>query len=220
MDEVSYECRETIEDIKGQTYKVTTVVRVQKKQVLTNPAIERRQHLKKFGEVSGFEKGQPDNIITLDDKDIYLLPYGQEKNEESIMKFISTRTHRDKLDSLKKKEDQLKSGKTEDSARRIQIIPDSTSHQVKVSNIPLWLTQEELDSFFAVGTRPRKVYRPLSKEDGKPRDFALLTYTSQSESLAAVKRFNGKICESQVLNAELAENKPGGGPFRGNRARK
>lgn len=220
MDEVSYECRETIEDSEGTMFKVTTVVRVQKKQVLTNPAIERRQKLKKFGDAANIEKGQIDKTITLDEKDIYLLPYGQERNEESIMKFISTRTHREKIDSLKKREDQLKSGKPADANKRYQITPESTNNQIKVSNIPLWLTQEDLESFFAgTGIKLKKIYRPVSKEDGKPRDFALLTYFSVADSNAAILRINGMRCESQILNAEIAENKPGM-PYRGSRLKK
>lgn len=220
MDEVSYECRETIEDLEGTKFKVTTVVRVQKKQVLTNPAIERRQKLKKFGDAANIEKGQTDKTITLDEKDIFLLPYGQERNEESIMKYISNRTHREKIDSLKKREDQLKSGKQPDTNKRFAAIPESTNHQIKVSNIPLWLTQDELESFFAAtGIRTKKIYRPTSKEDGKPRDFALLTYLTAADSNAAILRINGMRCESQILNAEMADSKPGVG-YRGSRFKK
>lgn len=207
MDEGSYEYRETIEEDKdGSKYKVTTVVRVQKRQVLTNPDIERRQSLKKFGDVAGQERGQTDPTITLDDKDIYLLPFGQERNEDSIAKFVSSRTHREKMESLKQKEDKLKSGRTDDTTVRRQMIPETNSFQIKVTNIPLWLSQPELEDFFLrEGARARKVYRPLTRDDNKPRDFALLTYSSPAEAAAAISKLDGKRCESQILGAEPAD---------------
>jgi RNA recognition motif-containing protein len=214
MDEGSYEYRETTEDQKDGKYKVTTVVRVQKRQVLSNPDIERRQSLKKFGAVALLEKGKPDPTITLDDKDIYLLPFGQERNEDSIAKFVSNRTHREKMESLKQKEDKLRSGRTEDSAAKRLFTQEPTSFQIKVTNIPLWLTQQELEDFFiSEGAKPRKVYRPLSREENKPRDFALLTYMNAADASTAIKKLDGKRCESQILGAEPAENKnfPGRG---------
>jgi RNA recognition motif-containing protein len=208
MDEISYEHREhTEKDRLGVVTKVTTVVRVQKKKVLTNPEIESRKRLKKFGECLGQEKGSVESTIQLDDKDIYLLPFGQEKNEESISKFVSSRTHRDKMEQLKRKEDELRTGKSDDSRTRQAYFSEPTSHSIKVSNIPLDLTQQELEDFFSVGGRPRKVYRPISKEDKKVRDFALIHYNVKSEAMAAIQRFNNKVCGCQILTAEMADNR-------------
>jgi hypothetical protein len=218
MEEVAYEHREHQETNKdGSIVKVTTVVRVQKKKVLTNPDIEARKRLKKFGQVAGQEKGEIEGMIQLDDKDIYLLPFGQEKNEETITKFVSNRTHRERMEALKKKEEEIKTGRVDDGRVRQLYSSDSTQFSIKVSNLPLGLTQQEIEDFFAHPVRPKKIYRPMGREDNRPRDFAYVHFVTKGEAAEAINRYNGKVCGCQVLMAEWADsnrNAPGRAPVK------
>jgi RNA recognition motif-containing protein len=207
MEEISYDHREHIETHPNQKFKVTTVVKIQKRKIITNPDIEARKNLKKFGIVEDNQKGVIEGSIALDDKEIFLLPFGQEKNEESISKFVTLKNYRDKTDQLKRKEEDLKRGKIEDTKPRQFVYSENASVSIKVSNIPFNISQEELEDFFNEGIRPRKVYRPVSKENKQVRDFALVHYNTQEEAKAAILRFNNKRCGDQLLTAEMAENR-------------
>lgn len=219
MEEISYEHREHIEQpSEDRKFKVTTLVKVQKKRVLTNSDIEARKGLKKFGQAAEFGKGVIEPAITIDDKEVFLLPFGEEKSDESISKFVSTRNHREKFEQLKKKEKELKEGKLEVARVHQQFSMEPSSFCVKVSNVPIDYTQQELEYFFAEGGRPRKVYRPLGRDTGIPRDFALINYATMAEAKAAILRFNNKACGYTILNAEHADkgnqsNRPFQRPF-------
>ena len=214
MEEVSYENRHHIETVsEDKKYNVTTLVKVQRKKVLTNSDIERRKSLKKFGQAAGYEKGSIENSIAVDDKEVFLLPFGEEKNEDSISKFVTTRNHRERFGQLEKKEKEIKEGKLENNRPKSQFVTESSSNSIKISNLPLSLSQAELEDFLSGAVRPRKIYRPLGREDRIPRDFALIQYTSKAEADEAILRYNNKPCGSQILTAEMADrgnppNKP------------
>ena len=207
MEEVSYEHREHVETNLDSSYKVTTLVKVQRKKILTNPDIESRKRLKKFGQASGYEKGAIEGSIQLDDKEIFLLPFGQEKNDETIAKFVTTRNHRDKFDQLNKREQEIKKGKIEDNRTRQTYTIEPTSFSIKVTNVPIGMSQDELEDFFAIGPRPRKIYRPVSRDDNKVRDFVLIHYNTKSEATDAILMFNNIKCGVQILTAEVADNR-------------
>ena len=210
MEEVSYEHREHIEETPGQDIhrvKVTTLVKVQRKKVLTNPDIEARKHVKKFGLAEKYTKGLIEPSITIDDKEVFLLPFGVEKNEESISAFVSTRNQRDKFEELRKKEKSLKEGKLNDERVKQTFTMEHTSFAVKVSNLPAEMTQQELEAFFSTGGRPRKVYRPVGRENGLPRDFAIINYHTKEEASASIKRFNNKKCGVLIIAAEHADSR-------------
>ena len=135
------------------------------------------------------------------------MTFGEEKNESSLTAFISTRNHRERFGQLERKEKEIKEGNLESNKAKQFITTDSVNYSIKVSNVPLDLTQQELEDFFSDPVRPRKVFRPVGKEDRVPREFAIIHYNTHTEAEEAILRYNNKKCGYQILFAEMADNR-------------
>jgi len=80
-------------------------------------------------------------------------------------------------------------------------------HSLRINNLPLLTTEEQLRREFEVYGQLGDVYRPLDKDTKRPRSFFFVRYIYREHMLAAMEALNGKIINGREMR--ILEAKPG-----------
>ncbi|CAG9313794.1 unnamed protein product [Blepharisma stoltei] len=207
MADADYIEREHIEATADGTYKITTHIKIQNKTVITNPDIERRKTLPKFGDCKNLSKGDIEGSINIEDKEVFLQKSSQVRAEENITKFNLNRAHKEKLDALTRRERAIMSGETEEQKTRRPIVTEREEFSVKVSNLPDNIDQDVLQNLFGTAGRVRKVFIPRGRDDNLPRDFAFVHFDTKAEAEKAIKQFKDYPLGHHILSVEMADRR-------------
>lgn len=207
MADIDYVIREHIEPSEDCTFRVVTHLKIQNKTVLTNPDIERRKNLVKFGDAAGLRKGDIEGSINIEDKECYLQRSTQVRGDENITKFMLNRTHKEKLDALSKRERAIMSGEIEEQKQKKIISVEREEFSVKVSNLPDNVDETALMSLFKKSGNVRKVFIPKGRDDNSFRDFAFIHYDSKREADQAIKMFKDFPLGHHILSVEMADRR-------------
>jgi RNA recognition motif-containing protein len=80
-----------------------------------------------------------------------------------------------------------------------------------VGNLSFNTTEMVLRDLFAQAGTVSEVKMMLDRETGRPRGFAFVEMSSDSEAQAAVSQFNSRELEGRTLKVDLAQERSGGG---------
>lgn len=217
MVEIYLEERTHIEETSEKTVKVTTLYQLARKKVMTNSDIEQRKLLSKFGCVASKAKGVRDNFISDEDKEIFLQNSQQPANDESLGKFNLNHVKKDKLDRLNAKQQDLKSGKDEETkVRTVREAPDFYS--IRVTNVPSNVDEDDFRDFISAKVNFMRIYFPKPRNqpvhrqrknqrgyprfDAPPNDFIYLHFMSEKEAMRAREVLEGEAYELSILSVE------------------
>ncbi len=93
--------------------------------------------------------------------------------------------------------------------------------KIYVGNMSFDTSEDMLQSAFAAHGTVEEVHIITDRETGRPRGFAFVTMTNDSEAKAAIEALNGTDLEGRTLNVNEARPKNeggrGGGGGRGGR---
>ena len=206
MAEVDYQERTHRESTEAGTFEITSTIKIETKEVLTNDEIERRKNLPKFGDCKDLAKGQIEGFITLDEKEQFLQGQHQARGEESVAKYIMQRGRKEKLDALSRKQKAI-SGVEEEKSKAKEIMPMREEFSLKVSNIPGDIEERDLLELFSQAGRVRRVFIPRSRDTGNQRDFAFVHFDTKEEAMKGIKVGNGITMGHHILSCELAERR-------------
>jgi len=207
------------------------------KLVKVNKFVEERKNWAKFGECSDIPKGQLEGTIKQIETEVKLESSKQKKkNSESetvtqIRKLGKDNKIHKRVEEIEAKlkkinaliEDERWHEFNEDEEKaQAEVAPafeDTDAQQtmtaVRVSDISIDVTEEDLRELFATCGRIHKVWLAKDRETDENRGFAFVHYFEPSDAAKAISTLDGKTLEYSVLRVELAAPKVGPGGTRG-----
>jgi RNA recognition motif-containing protein len=80
--------------------------------------------------------------------------------------------------------------------------------KIFVGNLSFSTTREELTNLLSEVGRVLDVHLPSDRETGRPRGFAFVEFSSETEVAEAIKRFHNREVGGRRLNVNAAEDRP------------
>jgi RNA recognition motif-containing protein len=104
----------------------------------------------------------------------------------------------------------------------VQRVEKKMNNKLFVGNLPYTLTDADLEQLFAQYGEVTSCKAAKDRDTGRPRGFAFVEMTSQSEAEAAIKGLNGTQVGGRQISVAVSEPKPratagSGGGFNRNR---
>ena len=89
-----------------------------------------------------------------------------------------------------------------------------------VGNLPFSTTEDELRKLFeSKGAKVTEVHMVTDRETGRPRGFAFVNVSSDSEATSSIDALNGAALSGRTLTVNEAREREGGGGGGGGRGR-
>jgi cold-inducible RNA-binding protein len=92
---------------------------------------------------------------------------------------------------------------------------EEMSKRVYVGNLSFNTTETTLRDLFGQAGSVSEVKVMLDRETGRPRGFAFVEMSNESEAQAAVAQFNSRELDGRQLKVDIAAERTGGGGGRG-----
>jgi len=94
---------------------------------------------------------------------------------------------------------------------------EEMSKRIYVGNLSFGTTETTLRDLFGQAGSVSEVKVMLDRETGRPRGFAFVEMSSESEAQAAVAQFNSRELDGRQLKVDIAAERTGGGGGGGGR---
>jgi RNA recognition motif-containing protein len=85
------------------------------------------------------------------------------------------------------------------------------SKRLYVGNLSYGTTEADLRDLFAQAGTVAEVKVMLDRETGRPRGFAFVEMSTETEAQAAVSQVNGRDVDGRSLKVDIAQERSGGG---------
>jgi cold-inducible RNA-binding protein len=92
---------------------------------------------------------------------------------------------------------------------------EEMSKRIYVGNLSFNTTETTLRDLFGQAGSVSEVKVMLDRETGRPRGFAFVEMSNESEAQAAVAQFNSRELDGRQLKVDIAAERTGGGGGRG-----
>ena len=80
-------------------------------------------------------------------------------------------------------------------------------HSLRISNLPLLTTEDQLRKEFETFGQLGDVYRPMDKDTKRPKPFIFVRFFYRQQMINAMNDLNGKIINGRAM--KISEAKPG-----------
>jgi len=94
---------------------------------------------------------------------------------------------------------------------------EEMSKRIYVGNLSFGTTETTLRDLFGQAGSVAEVKVMLDRETGRPRGFAFVEMSNESEAPAAVAQFNSRELDGRQLKVDIAAERTGGGGGGGGR---
>jgi cold-inducible RNA-binding protein len=94
---------------------------------------------------------------------------------------------------------------------------EEMSKRIYVGNLSFGTTETTLRDLFGQAGSVSEVKVMLDRETGRPRGFAFVEMSNESEAQAAVAQFNSRELDGRQLKVDIAAERTGGGGGGGGR---
>lgn len=91
--------------------------------------------------------------------------------------------------------------------------------KIYVGNLPYRITEEELQTAFAVFGAIEKIDLIIDRYTGNSKGFGFISFDSQAAAQEAIKNMDGKELKGRKLKVSIAREKTGGDDRGGDRRR-
>lgn len=80
-------------------------------------------------------------------------------------------------------------------------------HSLRITNLPLLTTEDQLRGEFEIFGQLGDVYRPIDKDTKRPKSFIFIRFLYREHMINAMNALNGKIINGRPM--KISEARPG-----------